>query len=399
MRASNTGGGLVDLGTAVDVEAIPEACFMGGGSRRRPRQRPQAPWEARESRADDLLLKDYLLERWLPARRHTWAEGTIRYRYWAVESVLVPDLGHLRLSEITTEGLEAWMAWRLTEPFATSGRVPKPGTMRGLLTTLSAALNQAMRWQLIDDNPVVGIPLPRSTVDALRIWTPEHVQRFLIAVAGSRYEPLWRLLFATGLRRGEALGLRWSDIDLDNAYLRVQQCLLAGSRAGALLYGPPKSQRSRRTVTLDDGTVEVLRRLKERSTQEWLARREALEQMIALHRQDGVKAPVLSPTLSQEQPVFVQPDGTPLLPATASDAFRREVAAAGLPKIRLHDTRHSHLTHLLRSGEPIQNVAARAGHGSAFTTLSTYAHVVAGDDRRTAARAAGIFGETPQGVA
>ena len=398
MRPQISGGG-VALSTAVGVESLSEASVGGGGGRPRSRRRPQAPWEAREQQVEDFLLKDYLLERWLPARRHTWAEGTIRYRYWAVESVLVPDLGHLRLSEITTEGLEAWMAWRLTEPFATSGRVPKPGTMRGLLTTLSAALGQAMRWSLIEDNPVVGIPMPRSTVDALRIWTPEEVRRFLVAVAGSRYEPLWRLLFATGLRRGEALGLRWNDIDLDNAYLRVQQCLLAGSRAGALLYGPPKSQRSRRTVTLDDGTVEVLRRLKERSTEEWLARREALEEMIALHRQDGVKAPVLSKTLAQDQHVFVQPDGSPLLPATASDAFRREVAAAGLPKIRLHDTRHSHLTHLLRSGEPIQNVAARAGHGSAFTTLSTYAHVVAGDDRRTAARAAGMFGDAPTGVA
>ena len=61
--------------------------------------------------------------------------------------------------------------------------------------------------------------------------------------------------------------------------------------------------------------------------------------------------------------------------------------------MRLHDARHTHLTHLLRSGEPIQNVSARAGHGSSSTTLTTYAHVIAGDDERTAARAAGLFGD------
>ena len=66
---------------------------------------------------------------------------------------------------------------------------------------------------------------------------------------------------------------------------------------------------------------------------------------------------------------------------------------SALPVMRLRDARHTHLTHLLRSGEPIQNVSARAGHGSSFTTLTTYAHVIAGDDERTAARAAGLFGD------
>ena len=81
------------------------------------------------------------------------------------------------------------------------------------------------------------------------------------------------------------------------------------------------------------------------------------------------------------------------LPSTVSDTFRRQVAKSGLPQMRLHDARHTHITHLLRSGEPIQNVSARAGHGSSFTTLTTYAHVIAGDDERTAARAAGLFGD------
>ena len=82
-----------------------------------------------------------------------------------------------------------------------------------------------------------------------------------------------------------------------------------------------------------------------------------------------------------------------MLPATVSDTFRRQVAKSGLPPMRLHDARHTHITHLLRAGEPIQNVSARAGHGSSFTTLTTYAHVIAGDDERTATRAAGLFGD------
>ena len=82
------------------------------------------------------------------------------------------------------------------------------------------------------------------------------------------------------------------------------------------------------------------------------------------------------------RPMAGNPDGTPMLPSTVSDTFRRQVAKSGLPVMRLHDARHTHLTHLLRSGEPIQNVSARAGHGSSFTTLTTYAHVIAGDDER-----------------
>lgn len=364
-----------------------------------PRRSNRAPWESGTEIGSDPTLEAFLVERWVPSRRHSWAEGTIRYRCWAVDSVLVPDLGHRRLSELTTEEIERWISWRVSVPFSTSGRLPKPGTMRGILTTLNAALNQAMRWRLIEVNPLIGIPMPKSAIESAQIWTAEDVQQFFMFVRGSRYEPLWRLLFATGLRRGEALGLQWGDIDFDAAQLRVQRCLLADSREGALRYGPPKSARSRRTVTLDAGTVDSLRRLRERSITEWRAQRLVLEKMIAAHREDKGRAPVLSTTLAADQPVFVNADGRPLLPATVSDAFRRAVAGAGLPRIRLHDIRHSHLTHLLRSGEPIQNVAARAGHGSAFTTLSTYAHVIAGDDKRTALRAAGLFGEDPHDAA
>ena len=359
----------------------------------------KAPWETGTEIGSDPTLEAFLVERWVPSRRHSWAEGTVRYRCWAVESVLVPDLGHRRLSQLTTEEIERWIAWRVSMPFTTSGRVPKPGTMRGILTTLNAALNQAVRWRLIEANPMTGVPMPKVSVEVAQIWTADDVQRFFAYVAGSRYEPLWRLLFATGLRRGEALGLQWGDIDFEDRRLRVQRCLLADSREGALLYGPPKSARSRRTVTLDPGTVESLERLHQRCTNEWRAQRVKLERMIALKREDQGKIPVLATTLSTDQPVFVHADGRPLLPATVSDAFRRAVAGAGLPRIRLHDIRHSHLTHLLRSGEPIQNVAARAGHGSPFTTLTTYAHVIAGDDERTALRAAGLFGEQPEDAA
>jgi integrase len=117
----------------------------------------------------------------------------------------------------------------------------------------------------------------------------------------------------------------------------------------------------------------------------WLA---DLEKRFTGYRTPGARLPELPRTLPDDSPVFSNADGTPTLPSTVSDTFRRQVAKSGLPQMRLHDARHTHITHLLRSGEPIQNVSARAGHGSSFTTLTTYAHVIAGDDERTAARAA-----------
>ena len=354
---------------------------------------PTAPLTAVEDPRGRSLLGDYLLGFWLPRRNPTWSEGTARYRQWAVNTLLASPLAARPIGELTVLEIERWFATRAITPWEGTGELPKGGSLKGIHDTLRAALNDAVRYGLIPDNPCTKVELPRATITSPSIWTPEQVQAFLESVRRSRYAALWRVLFATGLRRGEALGLQWQDVDLDGRRLTVRRSLQADSREGNVRYGPPKSRRSTRTITIDPGTVEELRRWRKRRQTEHAAFLADLERRFAGYRTPGGRLPEMHHDLPPDSPVFAAPDGPPMLPATVSDTFRRQVAKSGLPPMRLHDTRHTHITHLLRSGEPIQNVSARAGHGSSFTTLTTYAHVIAGDDERTAARAAGLFGD------
>jgi integrase len=166
---------------------------------------------------------------------------------------------------------------------------------------------------------------------------------------------------ATGLRRGELLALRWSDIDLDNATLRVAQALELV--AGTVSVKSPKTEHSRRTIALPDNVVAELRAYRRQHAEHCLA--------IGHGRTD-----------------LVFPDwrtGGLQNPEAISKAFAAEVKAAGITPVTFHGLRHTHITHLLRSGVPVHIVSARAGHSRPTQTLNTYAHLLSGDDRRAAA--------------
>lgn len=340
---------------------------------------------------DEVLLGVFLSQRWIATRSFAWAEGTLRFRRWAVDEVLTPDLGARPLGALSTEEIERWLAHRSTQPLRRGRKPLAPATMRNVFFVLSQSLGQAVRWGLIPANPARGIRLPRASTTA-RVWTLEQIRHFLEHTAGTRYSALWRLMFATGLRRGEALGLRWGDVDWEAGVIRVERAMLASSRSNAVTYGPVKTARSRRAIALDAGTVEVLGRWQRQRESEKAAALRLLGERVAWERLDGGKAPVFATALDLEDPVFTHADGSPWLPAGVSDTFRRQARQAGLPAVRLHDIRHTHLTYLLRSGEPIQNVSARAGHASPFLTLTTYAHVIPGDDTETVKRAGAMFG-------
>ncbi len=315
-------------------------------------------------------LADYLHHHYLPRKTPGWAEGTRAFRSWAVDSVLIPDLGHRPVADLSLAELERWVGWRAITPFATSGNTPKRATLDALLNTLGAALRLAMLDGLVPVNATKGIRLPRDISDPVCVWTGEQVRIFLDATAHTRYATLWRVLFATGLRRGEALGLTWADLDVTRGTVTVRRSLQSHSRSGAYHYGPPKTPRSRRTMSIDRGTIEQLGRWRAKQNAEFDKRGESV---------------------TSTDSIFTTASGDPMLPCVVSDAWRAAMKRTGLPRMRLHDIRHTHLSHLLREGEPIAHVSARAGHGTPYQTLTTYAHLIPGDDERTAARAGTMF--------
>jgi len=172
------------------------------------------------------------------------------------------------------------------------------------------------------------------------------------------------------MRRGEALGARWDDLDLDNATWQVRRTLLP-STDGGTIDGTPKTARGRRSVALDAGTVKVLRK--------W--RRAQLEERLAW-----------GAAWTDTGRVFTREDGTDLYPSRISAEFDRLVKRSRLPRIRLHDLRHTPATLALAANVHPKVVQGRLGHASVKTTLDLYSHVAPGMQQDTAATVAALVG-------
>lgn len=189
-------------------------------------------------------------------------------------------------------------------------------------------------------------------------WKAAELSAFLTGTSQDRLSGAWRLLATTGARRGEVLGLRWADVDLDARRMTISRTVITVDvqRKGepGIAWGTPKTAKGRRQVALDDATVAALRVHRARQLEERLA---------------------LGLGYADQDLVVCLPDGRPLHPKTFSFLFEREVKRLGLPKIRLHDLRHTHATLALQAGVHPRVVQERLGHSNVSITLNTYSHV------------------------
>jgi integrase len=230
-----------------------------------------------------------------------------------------------------------------------------PRTVRYTHSILRQALAQAVRWRLLATNPADDLALPKQPRQEMRALDPEKAAAFLEAIRGDRWEALWELLIVTGLRPGEALGLRWSDIDLDRNRLSVQRTLVRED--DGLRLAEPKTATSRRVVVFPSSTGGTLRAHRARQLK---ARLKAGDEF------DG--------TLNL---VFATHLGRPLdYSNLVSQHFKPIVKATGLEPLRPYDLRHTCATLLLASGEHPKVVAERLGHASTVMTLDAYSHVL-----------------------
>ena len=292
---------------------------------------------------------------------------------------IVPHIGALRLDQLTGTRLT-----KLYRQLEESGRVDGQGglsarTVRYCHTNVHAALAAAVRDGALSVNPADKAVPPSAKSAAspeMKVWTAGELRAFLDQRAKANDELLiaWSLLLATGMRRGEALGLRWGDVDFDGSRLSVRRAAILLTRKGfpvEVIIEPPKSGKPR-VVDLDPGT---LIRLK--------AHKVALGTIALSLARDGAY-------------VLPNPDGSVRNPNQFSatfvdtlDAARKALGEDVLPRIRLHDLRHTHATLLLKAGVPVKVVSERLGHASAMITLGVYAHVMPGMQAEAAAK----FGE------
>lgn len=243
-------------------------------------------------------------------------------------------------------------------------------TVRYLHTIIGKALADAERKGTVSRN-VARLATPPAAASTrapeMTVWTPVELKRFLGLVDGHHHGALIRLAAMTGLRRAELCGLRWSDVDLDAGTLVVRQTITTVDHVPTV--GAPKTARSRRTLDLDAGTVARLR-----------AHRTAqLEQRM-----------LMGAGWTDHGLVFAMPDGSPWNPDVITRRFSLLVEKAGLPRIRFHDLRHTHASHLLAAGVNVKVVSERLGHASVAFTLDVYAHVMPGQQADAAAAVAAM---------
>jgi integrase len=201
----------------------------------------------------------------------------------------------------------------------------------------------------------------------MKTWSAEQLGAFLTTVGDDRLHALWHTLAMTGMRRGEAIGVLWEDVDLENARLSVRRALIPSGRE--VVVSEPKTARGRRSIALDPETVEVLKR-------------QAARQLAEQHEWgDGWTDTGL---------VFTKENGEALHPEDVTRYFRAAVRKSMLPAIRLHDLRHTHATLALRAGIHPKVVSERLGHATVSITLDTYSHAIPAMQEEAAALIAGL---------
>ncbi len=306
----------------------------------------------------------------LPNRRLTlqqyltdWLEQTVKpstrprtYRSYAdtVRLHIVPALGKYPLDQVTPPRIQALLNAKIA-----AGQSPRSVTY--IRDVLSRALNRAVEWNLLARNPAPLVPAPRGKKRAIVVLTPEQARAFLDHVQGDRLEALYTVALALGMRRGELLGLQWSDVDLDRGTLTVRHQLQRID--GVLRLSEPKSEHGARTLTLPAVVAESLRRHRIRQLEERL---------------------LAGPRWQETDHVFTSTVGTALDERNAYRQFQKARAGAGLPAMTLHDLRHSAASLLLAQGVPARMVMELLGHSNISLTLGTYAHIIPQLSRETA---------------
>ncbi|OBG91255.1 integrase [Mycobacterium sp. E136] len=272
--------------------------------------------------------------------------------------------GAIRLDRLRPSDVEALiLAMRAKTKGDPPRRALSDSTIRNVYTVLRAGLDGAVRDGLLARNPVAAVKRPGVARTEAKYSTAVDVTALLRAAEGLRYRPVLSLIAATGLRRGEAVALHWSDVDLDAAVLAVRGTL--GRVGGALVVSEPKTERSRRTVPLSPAMVTLLRAHRKQQAAE------------RLHAGDQWQDHGL---------VFATEAGAPVDPRNILRTIELAADKAGMDRVGVHTLRHSAAVAWLEAGVHIKAVADLLGHSSIAITGDTYGHT--SDDAARAAVAA-----------
>lgn len=311
---------------------------------------------------------EYTVGQWMDVWFENCAKVKVRpsshqtYRGY-IDHHIKPYIGGIPLGKLTTLDLQ-----RLYKKLLSGGRVERiesekqlkglsPKTVRNINQVISSALTFAKEQQLILSTPANGCSLPKLEHREMKTLTAEQLQSFLREAKESGVYEMYYIELATGLRRGELLGLKWEDIDLGQGVIHVRRQVARIN--GEIVEAPLKTKNSYRTVSIGADAVGILMQQKEQTCSEY---------------------------------VFPSPTGGPISPDSVLHMLHRVLKRAGLPKVRFHDLRHTFATLALQNGVDVKTVSGMLGHFSAGFTLDTYAHVTTQAQRQAANTIALVLG-------
>ena len=296
-----------------------------------------------------IKLKEHM-ETWLETvvknrvREKTYLDYKSRVRLY-----INPTLGHVRIDKLRPEQIQTVYNDMIERNLS-------PRTVRYTHTILRNSLQQAVKWERIYRNPADLVDLPRQKKKEMQCFTPEQAAIFIDATYDSPFKALFSLLLTSGMRPGEALGLKWNDIDFDGRKVSVNRSLTP-TKGGGWILEEPKTSRSRRTIPIP---ISVIGDLKD-------------------HEKSQIRKMVKAkPGKYNDQGfIFAAANGEPMNEINILNRhFKPLLKKANLPNIRLYDLRHTCATLLLSAGENPKIVSERLGHASIVLTLDTYSHVL-----------------------
>lgn len=306
-------------------------------------------------RSDERLTAGAYFPDYLAAHRLEIRAQSVDTYDSLVRTHVIPRLGRVQLTKLTPGTLERFYA-DLMRPTSEGGGGLAASSVGVVHAIMRSGLDRAARHGLVARNVADLVSAPRAPRREIRPLTREQARRLLDAAQGDRLECLLALALHTGMRHGELLALRWEDLDLELAQLRVRRTL-ARVRGRGLIFNEPKTHASRRRIALASPAISALRAQRTRQLEERL---------------------VAGAAWTDGDLVFASPVGTVLEPGAVRRVLRRLLRRAGLPAIRFHDLRHTCATLLLQANVNPKVVSERLGHSSVAMTLDVYSHVLPG---------------------
>lgn len=324
--------------------------------------------EATGAAPPETITVGELVNRWLASRARELRPKTIEGYEHTINRHVLPHLGHLEVRELTPYHVQAWIDEQAAAGVGAT-------TLGHAVKRLRSALDGAVRLGLVTTNAARLATSPAQQKASYAILTKGQVEQLLAVAEADHFHPLWHLLVLAGLRRGEALGLRWRDVDLSKQEIHIKQTVeVVRSRP---VIGKPKTKSAIRTIAIPQTLVNALRQHKDRQTFHITAMRTGPFAELYLDR----------------DLVICTETGGPHNPANIYDHLTAMLERASLPRVRVHDLRHTYASHLIADGVPLPVVAKQLGHASPAITMQVYAHMVPGQQREAADAIERLFGK------